>query len=192
MGDFFIGILAYLIGAFPSAYLFSRLFKGVDIRKVGSGNVGGMNTVKEAGLLPGILTIIFDIGKGILAVYLTSVLSGNPSMALMAGFLVVLGHNFNLFLQFKGGKGLATTLGVFLALNPLTIVFLLLLMAVFSLILKDTNTGAGAAVALLPPLLWFQYHNWAWVLVGAAMAIIIMVKHLPDFASYRKGRRKLV
>ena len=192
MSDLLLGALAYLIGAFPSAYLFSRLFKGVDIRKVGSGNVGGMNTVREAGPLPGILTIIFDVGKGILAVYLASALSDNPSMALMAGFLVVLGHNFNLFLKLKGGKGLATTLGVFLALSPLTIVFLLLLMAVISLILKDTNTGAGAVAVLIPLVLWFQYHNLAWVLVGAALAIVIVVKHVPDFASYRKGRRKLV
>lgn len=192
MSDLFLGALAYLIGAFPSAYLFSRLFKGVDIRKVGSGNVGGMNTVREAGPLPGILTIIFDVGKGILAVYLALTLNDNPSMALMSGFLVVLGHNFNLFLKLKGGKGLATTLGVFLALSPLTIVFLLLLMAVISLILKDTNTGAGTTAALIPLVLWFQYHNWAWVLVGTALAIVIVVKHVPDFASYRKGRRKLV
>ncbi len=192
MEFFYLGILAYLIGAFPSAYIFGRLFRGVDIRKVGSGNVGGMNTVKEAGPLPGILTIIFDIGKGMLGVYLASALSENPALPLLAAFLVVLGHNFNIFLGFKGGKGLATTLGAFLMLSSLTIAILLVLMALFSLVLRDTNTGAGTAAVLLPAVFWFQYHDWGWVLVGAAMAIVIVAKHIPDFKSYRKGRRKLV
>lgn len=185
------GLLIYLIGAFPSAYVFGRVFKGVDIRRVGSGNVGGMNTIREAGLLPGMLTIVMDITKGYLAVYLAPVLSESPAMPLLAAFLVVLGHNFNIFLGFKGGKGLATTLGAFLLLSPMTIAFLLLLMALFSLILKDVNSSAGLTAFLLPAVLWFQYYHWGWVLVGAALSMIIVIKHLPDFSAYRKGRRKM-
>ncbi|HOL17608.1 MAG TPA: glycerol-3-phosphate acyltransferase [Bacillota bacterium] len=191
MGYLAAGLPAYLLGVFPSAYIFSRIFKGVDIRKVGSGNVGGMNTVKEAGLLPGLLTIVFDVGKGILAVYLASRISANPALPLLATFLVVLGHNFNPFLQFRGGKGLATTLGALLVLSPMTAAILLALAALFSLILRDTNTGAGAAAALMPLVYWFLYHHWGWVLLGAATALVIVIKHIPDFRSYRKGRRKL-
>lgn len=187
----FTGLSAYLIGAFPSAYIFSRLFKGIDIRKAGSGNVGGMNTIREAGPLPGILTILADTGKGILAVCLAGALSENPAMPLLSAFAVILGHNFNIFLGFRGGKGLATALGAFLALSPTTIPFILALMVLFSLLLRDTNTGFGTGVALLPPVLWFQHHHWSWLLMGTAMATIIVIKHLPDFASYHRGRRKL-
>jgi len=192
MSDLPAGLLFYLLGTFPSAYLFGRIFKNVDIRRVGSGNVGGMNTVREVGALPGILTIAFDMGKGCLAVILASKLSDNPAMPLLAAFLVVLGHNFNLFLGFKGGKGLATVLGAFLLLSPVTIAALSAMIILFSLILKDTNTGAGLAALFLPVVLWFQYQHPGWTLIGAALSIIIVTKHVMDFKAYRKGKRKLI
>lgn len=192
MQDCLTGVLAYLIGAFPSAYIFGRLFKGIDIRRVGSGNVGGMNTAKEAGLLPGILTVVADIGKGALAVYLAGILSGNPSMLLLAAFLAVLGHNYNIFLGFQGGKGLATTIGALLVLSPVSIIFLVLLALAFALALRDANTGAGVGAALIPAVFWFQHRDWLFVLAGAAMAIIIVAKHIRDFRAYGQGRRKLI
>lgn len=190
MNDVLAAVPAYLLGAFPSAYIFTRLFSGLDIRKEGSGNVGGMNTIRTAGKLPGVLTIIMDIGKGVLAVYLAARL-GSPALPLLAAFLAVLGHNYNPFLGFKGGKGLGTTLGVLLILSPFTIVYLIILIAVPALLLRDTNTGAGIGVAALPFVFWFQYQDRLWVLAGAAMALVIILKHAKDFKAYREGRRKL-
>lgn len=185
-------IMAYLIGAFPSAYVFGRLFKGVDIRKVGSGNVGGMNTVKEAGLAAGLLTIAVDAGKGALAVYLASLVGGGPYNLPAAAFMVIFGHNFNPFLGLKGGKGLATTLGAFLVLSPQALLFMLLLAIALAVVLRDTNTAAGGAAALFPVLFWVLFQDWTWVIFGSALGLVIVIKHIKDFRAYARGRRKLI
>lgn len=190
MQDVLIAVLAFCLGAFPSAYLLTKLFRGLDIRRAGSGNVGGMNTIRVAGKLPGVLTIILDIGKGALAVYL-AVRYGSEWLPLLAAFLAVLGHNFNPFLGFQGGKGLGASVGVLLVLSPLTFVYLIILIAVLILPLRDTNTAAGIGVVAMPLVFWLQFHEWPWVLMGAALALIIVLKHVNDFRAYAQGRRKL-
>lgn len=186
-------VSAFLIGTFPSAFVFSKLFRKMDIRKVGSGNVGGMNTLKYVGKLPGILTIIFDIGKGFLAVYLASFLSGGDMLVVLtAAFLVVLGHNFNPFLRFQGGKGLGAALGVMLFISPLTAAYMIVLMGLLGLALRDLNTGAGAGIMALPAVFWFQHKDWLWVAAGAAIALVVMLKHVRDFRAYHDGRRRLL
>ncbi|MCX7661631.1 MAG: glycerol-3-phosphate 1-O-acyltransferase PlsY [Candidatus Omnitrophica bacterium] len=115
-------VLSYLIGSIPTAYILGRLFKGVDIRKFGSGNVGATNAFRVLGKKIGITVLIFDIFKGLFVVlllgdYLVSKLSFNPSLArIILGLTAVAGHIWTVFLKFKGGKGVATSLGVFLGL----------------------------------------------------------------------------
>ncbi len=191
--DFLLpAVPAYLLGTFPSAYIFTKLFSGMDIRKLGSGNVGGMNTIRSVGKLPGLMTIAADIGKGILAVYLARALGGGQAALLLAAFLAVMGHNYNPFLGFKGGKGLGTSLGALLALSPLTVLVMLLFIAVLLFLLRDSNTAAGLGIAALPAVFWFIYRDWLWVAAGAALALVIAVKHARDFKAYRNGRRKLI
>ena len=185
-------VTAYLIGAFPTAYLLGRLFRKVDIRQIGSGNVGGMNMYRTAGILPGLLTILLDLAKGALAVILTLSLSGELTVVLISGGLVVLGHNYSIFLRFKGGKGLATSLGVFLVLSSASILYIILLALALSLILKDINTAFGSATLGIPFVLYFQHQQWGWVLFGLVIAAIIISKHLNDFQAYSQGRRKLL
>ncbi len=182
---------AYLLGAFPTAYLLGRLLKKVDIRDTGSGNVGGMNMYRAAGLLPGLLTVLIDIGKGILAVMLAMHWSNELLVVFMAGLLVILGHNYNVFLRFRGGKGLATALGIFIALSPITIPFVLLAAVCLTIVLKDTNTAFGASTLSIPVILFFQYQELAWVLFGLVLAAIILSRHTRDFQAYQKGRRKI-
>ncbi len=183
--------LSYLVGSFPSAFIFSRLFKKIDIRSEGSGNVGGMNTYRSAGLLPGILTIIFDILKGVLAVMPAIALQMDQPAVFACAFMAVLGHNYSLFLRFRGGKGLATGLGVFIALSPSTIVFTVLCAFILSLVLKDANTAFGSAALSIPVILGVQYGQWDWVLFGSGIAALIIIKHIPDYHAYIQGRRQL-
>jgi glycerol-3-phosphate acyltransferase PlsY len=187
---YLILIVAFLLGTIPSAFIFGLIFKKTDIRKTGSGNVGGMNTYRVAGLVPGLLTVLIDTGKGFLAVYLAAYFSGELSVVLASGALVVSGHNYNPFLSFKGGKGLATTLGVFLLIYPLGIVYAVLAAVLLAVFLRDVNTAFGCAAALIPVILLIEFREVAWFVFGLALAILIASRHIQDFKAYKQGRRQ--
>ncbi len=110
---------SYLLGAVPFGLLFARLFSNIDVRTVGSGNIGATNVLRAAGKKAAILTLIADALKGLLPVLLVRLLLHDELAAAFAGAAAVLGHNFPVYLRFKGGKGVATSLGVVLAAAPL-------------------------------------------------------------------------
>ena len=124
MLKFIIGIIAsYLCGTIPTAFLIAKCVGGIDIREHGSGNVGATNALRVMGKLPGIVVLLLDMGKGVLAVLLISaIFSSNeiPPEIVKAvfGWAVVCGHVFNVFLKFKGGKGVATSAGILLCIAP--------------------------------------------------------------------------
>lgn len=109
-----LGILiSYLVGSIPWAYIFGRLLKGIDIRQFGSGNVGATNALRVLGRGPGIVVLVLDILKGLLTVV---ILGQTEILSIVFGLCCICGHNWTVFLKFKGGKGVATTLGVLLGL----------------------------------------------------------------------------
>src|SRR5690554_4139407 len=108
--------VSYLLGCFSSAYFLGKMAKNIDIREYGSGNAGATNALRVMGKKIGALTFILDILKGIIAVIIGNKLLGLDGK-LLAGIFVVLGHNFPVFLNFKGGKGVATSLGVLMMVN---------------------------------------------------------------------------
>ncbi|MBM4235203.1 MAG: glycerol-3-phosphate acyltransferase [Firmicutes bacterium] len=191
MTDLILAGGAYLLGTFPSAFLCGKIFGGIDIRTSGSGNVGALNTARTVGLLPGILTMLFDLLKALLAVYLAARFGTAGFMPLLAGLLAVVGHNYNVFLKFKGGKGLASLAGVLILLSPLTILYLLLLYLILVLLIKDTNAAAGVGILSLPLFLGLNMAAPAGYYFGAAIALVIFSKHLRDFKVYQAGRRKI-
>ena len=190
MQVYIILIIAFILGTLPTAYLFGLLFKKTDIRKAGSGNVGGMNIYRVAGLLPGLLTVLIDTGKGYMAVYIANIFSGELPIVLISGILVVLGHNYNPFLSFKGGKGLATTFGVFLLIYPMGIVYAILCAVLLTIVLRDVNTAFGSAAALMPVILLIAFQEITWLLFGLALTLLIVTRHLKDFRAYKQGRRQ--
>ncbi len=114
-------IASYLIGSIPTAYIFGRILKGVDIRKFGSGNVGATNAMRVLGKWPGLTVLLIDILKGFLPILLLSNLVkfeniSTDILLIVLGFSCILGHTWTVFLNFKGGKGIATTLGVLIAM----------------------------------------------------------------------------
>ncbi|MCX5694458.1 MAG: glycerol-3-phosphate 1-O-acyltransferase PlsY [Candidatus Omnitrophica bacterium] len=117
-------LVSYFIGSIPTAYIFGRVLKGIDIRKVGSGNVGATNALRVLGKVPGVIVLILDILKGFLVVFFLGnyfvdkpVLLQTQNMRIAMGLFCICGHNWTVFLQFKGGKGIATTFGVLLGLS---------------------------------------------------------------------------
>lgn len=191
MTDILIVLVTYFIGAIPFAYLFGRLFKHADIRQIGSGNVGALNTFKHIGYLPGVLTLFTDIAKGLLAVHLAITYGSFYLLPLFAMVVVVLGHNYNVFLAFKGGKGLACLLGAMLLISPVTILYVLGLIILIALIIRDTNTATGLSIIALPVVLGLQKGHWLFAAFGLAAALIVISKYPRDFRAYRAGRRKI-
>jgi len=169
-------VLAYLLGSLPVGLLLSRL-KGQDPRKVGSGNIGATNVMRASGKAVGILTLLGDILKGFLPTWLAMrAWPAEPLIAAVA-LAVFVGHLFPVYLAFRGGKGVATALGVFIALSPLAV---LLDIAVFAAVLfmwRYVSLGSLVAAALMPVLLLAFRLPSPYVLLCLAMAILIFVKH---------------
>ena len=149
---------SYLIGSIPTAYLLVRFITGEDIRFLGDGNVGAKNTFESVGKSIGLLVACVDIGKGFLAIAAARSLGFSENMVLLAGALVVIGHDFSIFLGLRGGQGMAATVGVFGALFPqmtLLAFILFLILLVFS---RNWDLSCGIAFSLLVAGLWLTDH----------------------------------
>jgi len=116
--DVFSVLIAYLLGAIPFSYLIARWRAGIDIRERGEGNVGARNVYHVVGPVWGVLAGLLDTGKGLAAYLVADRLAFSPTAVLLCGFAAPLGHNFSLFLRFRGGKGVATTMGFLLGFLP--------------------------------------------------------------------------
>ncbi len=174
---------AYLLGSIPFGLIFSRLFSSADVRQSGSGNIGATNVARVAGTLPGILTLVFDVAKGALAVWLAARFANHSArMMMLSGIAALLGHCFPIWLRFKGGKGVATGLGVFAALCPLaalTAVVLFALIVVSLRIVSLASITAAAAMPLLVYFLWAPHHAPPLVVSFGTLfaAALIIYKH---------------
>src|SRR5258707_2735401 len=170
---FLIPFAAYFLGSIPFGLVLAKLFGGEDVRKSGSGNIGATNVARVAGPLAGILTLIFDTAKGAAAVWLAARATNDSATWMMpSAFSVLLGHCSPVWLKFKGGKGVATALGVFLALSPLAAVSALLLFILCVVSWRFVSLGSVAAAAAMPLLIYFL---WA---PGHAPPIVIDLRTL--------------
>ncbi|HEX79019.1 MAG TPA: glycerol-3-phosphate acyltransferase [Dehalococcoidia bacterium] len=147
-------ILAYLLGSIPFAYIAGRLLKGVDIRRVGGGNVGATNVMREVGTAAGIAVLVADIGKGTLAVFIARWLGVSEITVFVAGLAVVVGHNWPVFLRFDGGRGGATTIGVFFGLVPVPAAIIFGVMLALAFITSNLRLAMGLGIAFLPLIIW--------------------------------------
>ena len=174
---------AYLLGSIPFGLLLTRLFGGGDVRKSGSGNIGATNVARVAGTLPGILTLLFDVAKGAAAVWLAGRVSNESATWMMiAALATLLGHCFPIWLKFRGGKGVATAAGAFLALCPAALlgsVILFLLVVFFWRYISLASVSAAASMPLLIYLLWAPHHAPPPIVTFGALAAagIIIYKH---------------
>jgi len=181
--EFGIVIGAYVLGSIPFGLALARLFGGTDVRKEGSGNIGATNVARVVGPLAGILTLLLDAGKGAAAVYAAERLTNSSAIWMVAaGFAALIGHCFPLWLDFKGGKGVATAAGVFSVLCPpaaLGALILFILVVWFWRYVSLGSISAAAAMPLLIYLFWAPRHAPPLsVTIGTfAVAILIVYKH---------------
>ena len=152
-------IAGYLIGAFPTGYVTCRLWRGIDIRQVGSGRTGGTNVLRSVGWGPAAVTVLGDAGKGYLAVALAKMLSVSPAAAVVAGVAAVIGHNHSIFLGGMGGAGSMTNEGVLFALSPV-VALVSGITSVSALIISRIASLGSIALAILTPLLLWAGSRW--------------------------------
>lgn len=186
-------LFSYLIGAIPFGLLFSRA-AGKDVRLEGSGNIGATNVNRVLGKKLGILTLLCDVAKGFLPVFAASILlpvGDNWELFIaLSGLATVLGHMFPVYLGFKGGKGVATALGVFLFFSPWSILIALLVFVAVVGISGFVSAGSLAAAGLIPFCIWFLSGSPSTFLVAAVIAVLIWIKHRSNISRLLKGEEK--
>jgi len=187
-------LIAYLLGSIPFGYLIVRWQRGIDVRATGSGSIGATNVMRNLGVMGFVATFILDAGKGLLAVLLASKMTfENPTWVAAAAFAAVLGHCFPVWLKFRGGKGVATGVGVFIALAPWQVVLVLVIFAVMVAIWRYISLGSVVATAAFPVLVHLMKHPPVQMVLGAAgAALIIIARHHANIARLLKGTENKV
>lgn len=183
-------VVGYLIGSIPSGYLVARLY-GVDIQRVGSGNIGATNVLRAVGTGPAIIVALMDPLKGFLATLLPQLMGLSHWVAAATALATVLGNNFNLFLRLRGGKGIATSLGAFLAINPLVT----LLAAVLGLATMALGrlVSLGSLVGMLSAPLFLiatgSPHS-ADLVLAVALVLLAFYRHRDNIARLAAGSER--
>ncbi len=199
-----VAILSYLIGSISFSIIFTKKFAGFDVREKGSGNAGTTNVLRTAGKFPALMTLICDVFKGVVAILIAllvgQMINGDAKtralLVQIAGVFVVIGHTFPIFFKFKGGKGVATSLGVILMVNweigLICLVFALILMALSRMV----SLGSLAAAILYPILCMFtaehyiiggQEAHFAYIIFGIIMAVIVIFNHRENIKRLADG-----
>jgi glycerol-3-phosphate acyltransferase PlsY len=176
-------LAGYLLGSIPFGLIFAKILGGTDVREHGSGNIGATNVSRVVGPLAGILTLLLDVAKGAAAVWLAARISDHAAITMtLAGVAALLGHCFPVWLKFKGGKGVATALGVYLALCPSAALAALVLFILLVAFWRYVSLGSLAAAASMPLLIYFLWapgHAPPLVLSLGTLfaAVLIFYKH---------------
>jgi len=173
-------IIGYLIGSIPFAYIAGRLIKGVDIRQVGGGNMGATNVMREVGTAAGIAVLIADIVKGTLAVLIAQWLSDSLLITFIAGFAAVVGHSWPVFLKFSGGRGGATTIGVFFALAPVESAIAFGIMVLVAFVTSNLRLAMGVGFVLLPFIIWGFGGEVNLISYSVALPIFTGLRTIPE------------
>lgn len=196
---------SYLLGSIPFSYLITKWVSGEDIRTRGSGNVGATNVLRTQGKLPGIAALALDLAKGWCAVVLARVLVGSSSWPYatdgsagvasseafwlgLTALVVVLAHMFPVWIGFRGGKGVATSAGVFLGIAPPVLGVALVLFLATAITTRYVSLGSLTAAAAIPLLMRFWTHEPFWIVVFAvAISLVVIVKHHTNIARIIQG-----
>lgn len=199
---------AYLIGSVPFSYLVARMIGGKDIRTSGSGNVGATNVMRTSGKVPGLVALFLDIAKGYAAAALAIWAVAHPQWPYKyaadggllhspsfwigaASVIAVLAHMYPFWLRFRGGKGVATAAGIFLALDPRALAGALIIFVIVLLVSKYVSLASMAAAASLPIFIRFIAQPPVWITIAAvAIALLVVAKHHTNIARLAAGTER--
>ena len=183
----------YLIGGIPFGYLLVKMKSGQDVRSMGSGNIGATNVLRTTGRAAGVATLILDIAKGALAVWLADRLThGSPLWMSLAALTVMAGHAYPVFLKFKGGKAVASFIGAFLYLTPLPLVAILLVFVVVVAATRFISLGSIIGAGGFPIAVFLISHPPLPVLLAASAAgLFIVLRHKSNIDRIRAGNENV-
>lgn len=204
-----VGIIAYLLGSISFSVIFTQKFAGFDVRKKGSGNAGSTNVLRTAGKKPAILTLICDILKGVVAILIAFIIAKvlkydigvQAFLIQIAGVFVIIGHTFPIFFGFKGGKGVATSLGVLLITNWRIGLICLVFALVIILLTKMVSLGSIGAAVLFPILLFFNQSHYlagdstttiSYLIFGIIVAALVIFNHRENIQRLATGKESKI
>jgi len=186
---------AYLLGSIPFGVLISQKVARLDITKAGSGNIGATNVAREVGLKWGVVTLLADVLKGFIPVLLARYLLGSSieideALKGMVGLSVLLGHQFPVYNRFRGGKGVATCLGVFLAISPISCLFSGVIFLILVTLLRYISLGSILGVLTMPIWLYLMGHSTFMILPSLAMSLLITFQHRENIQRLIQGNER--
>jgi acyl phosphate:glycerol-3-phosphate acyltransferase len=170
-------IIGYIIGSVPTAFIAGRIVKGEDIRQMGDENAGAANVFREVGSRAGIVVGIIDAGKGALVVLIAQAFEMPLAVVMLAGLAAVIGHNWPVFLGFRGGRGLSTTLGILLVLVPLPMLILLAVALLVLIVKKSVSLAMAFLFILLPVVDWWLGAPPEITVYGLGLAALVGITH---------------
>ena len=173
-------IIGYLLGSIPTAYIVSRLRKGIDIRNIGSGNMGGANVMREIGAREGVFVGLIDIAKGAGAILIAQALNVSELWVFGTGFTALVGHSFPVFAGFRGGRGSATIIGIFLVLAPKAMLVTLVVVAIPFFTTRKFMAALFIGFGLLPLFIWLLEGSLMLVRYALVIDLFMLVRNLPD------------
>lgn len=186
-------VLAYLFGSMPFGYWIGKLFYHKDLLKLGSGNIGTTNTFRVLGTTAGVTVLILDILKGSAGALMANIWGTTPSWTHMViGLGAILGHTFSMWIGFKGGKAVATSMGVLLTYNP---IMFIIAFAIFLLVILFTSMVSVASMVgftLVSLLSIFWLHDWLLSTIAVALTIFVFYRHRANIARIKSGTESLV
>lgn len=185
--------ICYLLGSIPFGYIVGKMFKKIDIRELGSGNIGATNVFRMLGPSLASLVLMGDIGKGILSIYLVRFLNiDNLLISTIAGLVVICGHDWSIFLGFKGGKGIATTFGVVFALNP---TISILAVIVWGIVLVTTRYASLSSILAIISILIFTIlfkQPYEYIMFSAIILVLGIFNHKDNIKRLRSGNERKI
>lgn len=188
MGGYIVWIIAsYFIGNISTSYMIGKLMGNIDIREHGSGNAGATNALRVLGMKAGIITLIGDMLKGMIIVLLARYFE-EISLALMCGLAVVIGHDFPILFDLKGGKGIATSIGVFAVLDPVVTIISIAIGLVIIIISKYVSLGSIIGIALAPVLMFIMQRPKEMIVYLTLVSLLTLYQHRTNIQRLLKGR----
>lgn len=184
-------LVAYLLGSTPTSFLLARQLKGIDLRSWGSGNLGATNLYRAAGLAPALLCTLVDVGKGFVPAWVFPRFDGSadPQLALAYGLAAIVGHIFSIWVRFRGGKGVATGAGVFLALAPAAVGLTLVGWLLVMFAARIASLASLSAAILLPLMVLATGHGFDFVFwTSLPLAALVWWTHRANIARLLAGR----